>query len=337
MFQFYFPWFALLLPLPFLVRRLFPGASKAADVWVPEINFSAPQRLKNIFPTHHAVQKQSNPSLMILLSLAWIGLVVALMQPEKVDQFLQVKNKGYDIMLAVDISGSMQAVDFSTQTKIISRLDVTKEVVGKFALGRQGDRVGLVTFGEKAYLHVPLTLDTLSVSKMLNGAVAGMAGNATAIGDAIGLSVRTLRDRPEGSRVLVLLTDGEDNASSIPPLEAAKLAKQYGIRIYTIGVGRNGPVPYPTRSGGYGMIEVPIDEKLLKEIALMTGGRYFQATDKQALESIYGKINQLEKTEANESVYLMREPLYYYPLGMAMVCLLSLALWVGIRRVAHGS
>src|SRR5205823_10817598 len=133
---------------------------------------------------------------------------------------------------------SMQAVDFSTSSRRMSRLDATKEVVGQFVLGRKGDRVGLVTFGEYAYLHVPLTLDTLSVSKMLNDTVSGMAGNATAIGDAIGLSVRTLRERPEGSRVLVLLTDGEDNSSSIPPLEAAKLAKGYGIRIYTIGVGR---------------------------------------------------------------------------------------------------
>ena len=209
-------------------------------------------------------------------------------------------------MLAVDISASMQAIDFSTKTKRVSRLDATKEVVNKFVLGRQGDRVGLVTFGESAYLHVPLTLDTLSVSKMLNDTVSGMAGNATAIGDAIGLSVRTLRDRPEGSRVLILLTDGEDNASSIPPLEAAKIAKQYGIRIYTIGVGKNGSVPFPNGFGGYQMATVPIDEKLLKEIAMMTGGQYHLATDKQTLASIYNKINELEKTESNQNVYLIR-------------------------------
>lgn len=221
-------------------------------------------------------------------------------------------------MLAVDTSGSMQAVDFSTSSKAISRLDVTKNVVGKFVRGRQGDRVGLVTFGENAYLHVPLTLDTAAVSKMLNDTISGMAGNATAIGDAIGLGVRTLRDRPEGSRVIVLLTDGEDNSSNIPPLEAAKLAKQYGIRIYTIGIGKNGPVPYPNGVGGYGMVEVPIDEELLKEIASLTGGQYFHATNQKALESIYAKINELEKTESNESIFFLREPYYYYPLGLAM-------------------
>lgn len=236
-------------------------------------------------------------------------------------------------MLAVDISASMQALDFSTNLKSVSRLDATKEVVSKFVLGRQGDRVGLIAFGEHAYLHVPLTLDTVSVSRMLNDTVSGMAGNATAIGDAIGLAVRTLRERPAGSRVLILLTDGEDNSSSIPPVEAAKLAKQYGIRIYTIGVGKKVPVPFPTKKyGGYGMVKTSIDEELLKEIATMTGGQFFLATDQKALDSIYAKINELEKTESNQTVYLIREPFYYYPLGLAMFCLLILSLYQLLNR-----
>lgn len=241
-------------------------------------------------------------------------------------------------MLAVDISGSMQALDFSTATKNISRLEATKEVVGNFVRGRQSDRVGLVTFGEKAYLHVPLTFDTIAVSKMLNDTVAGMAGNATAIGDAIGLSVRTLRQRPEGSRVLVLLTDGEDNASSIPPMEAAKLAKQYGIKIYAIGIGKNGRVPFPTTSGGYALAEVRMDEGLLKEIASITGGQYFRATDKNVLESIYSRIDELEKSESDQKLYLIRDPYYHYPLGLAAVILLSLTfLQLRSRRAAHGA
>lgn len=337
MFHFYWPWFALLLPLPFIIRKLVSSKGKDALKGSPEIYFPALDRLKNVFPTHQMAETQSNRTFFILLFLSWMLLVIALMQPEKVDQFKQVKNKGYDLMLAVDISSSMQALDFSTQSKNISRLDVTKDVVGKFALGRQGDRVGLVTFGENAYLHVPLTLDTVSVSRMLNDTVSGMAGNATAIGDAIGLSVRTLRERPEGSRVLVLLTDGEDNASSIPPLEAAKLAKQYGIRIYTIGVGKNGPVPFPNGFGGYGMVKVSIDENLLKEIANLTGGQYFLATDQKALKSIYDRINELEKTESNQTTFLIREPLYYYPLGLAMALLLALSLYQLLdRRIASG-
>lgn len=331
MFQFYWPWLALLFPLPFLIRLL-PLSSKSSEEAVPALHFPALHRLKSAFSTAQTVQKKADRLFFILLSLSWFFLVIALMQPEKVDQFKQVKNKGYDLMLAVDISGSMQAVDFSTQSKVISRLDATKDVVGSFVLGRQGDRVGLITFGESAYLHVPLTLDTVSVSRMLNDTVSGMAGNATAIGDAIGLSVKTLRERPEGSRVLVLLTDGEDNASSIPPLEAAKLAKQYGIRIYTIGIGTNDPVPFPTNYGGYGMAKIKMDEELLKEIAALTGGHYFPASDKKVLESIYGKINELEKTESNQTLFLIREPLYYYPLGFAMVFLLLLSLYQLLAR-----
>ncbi len=338
MFNFYWPWFALLLPLPFVVRRLAPAIGKDDADESPEIMFPALHRLKGVFPAYGAVSKRSDRPFLILFSLAWLCLVLALMQPEIVDQFRQQKNKGYDLMLAVDISASMQAVDFSTQTKVISRLDATKDVVGKFVLGRQGDRVGLVAFGENAYLHVPLTLDTVAVSRMLNDTVSGMAGNATAIGDAIGLSVKTLRERPEGSRVLVLLTDGEDNASSIPPLEAAKLAKQYGIRIYTIGVGKKGQVPFPNQFGGYSMVEVSIDEGLLKEIAALTGGQYFLATDQKALKSIYGKIDELEKTESNETIFLIREPLYYYPLGVGMALLLILSLYQLLyRRIACGA
>jgi len=175
------------------------------------------------------------------------------------------------------------------------------------------------------------------VSRMLNDTVAGMAGNATAIGDAIGLSVKTLRQRPKGSSVLVLLTDGDDNSSSIPPLEAAKLASQYGIRIYTVGVGRNGQVPFPTGFGGYAMAQVSFDEALLKEIAKKTGGQYFLATDQKALESIYKEINELEKTESNETILFIREPLYYYPLGISMILILILSLHqIRYRRETRG-
>lgn len=327
MFHFHWPWMLLLFPLPFLVRWLFPCSNKQKET-IPEVFFPSLNRLKDAFQKSSSEQK-SNRLFLTLLSLAWAFLILALMQPEKVDQFRQETNKGYDLMLAVDISGSMQAVDFSTASQIISRLEGTKEVVKKFVLGREGDRVGLIIFGEQAYLHTPLTTDTVSISRMLEDVAAGMAGNGTAIGDAIGIGVRALRSRPEGSRVLVLLTDGEDNASTIPPLEAAKLAKQYGIRIYTIGVGSNGPVPFPM-NGTYRTVQVTMDEQLLKEVAQMTGGQSFLATDKKALESIYNKINQLEKTESNQTLFLIREPFYSYPLALSML-FFALILWP-IRR-----
>lgn len=339
MFHFYWPWFALLLPLPFFVRWLIPLRANDAGNKAPELRFPALDRVKNAFPVFYQTTRESNRLFFIFLSLAWVCLVIALMQPEIVNQFRQEKNKGYDLMLAVDISGSMQALDFSTPLKTVSRLDAVKEVVGKFARERQGDRVGLVTFGEHAYLHVPLTLDTVSVSRQLNDTVSGMAGAATAIGDAIGMSVKALRERPESSRVIVLLTDGEDNSSSIPPMEAAKLAKQYGIRIYTIGVGKNEPVPFPNQFGGYTMAQVPIDEELLKEIAATTEGQYFSATDQKALKTIYDKINELEKSESNETTFFIREPLYQYPLSAALILLLLLSCYqlFANRRIYHGS
>lgn len=338
MFHFHSPWFALLLPLPLIIHWLVPALPKQNHNETTEIFFPALHRLKNIFPSSYVIKKRSHTAFFSFLLTSWILLVLALMQPENVDQFRQVKNKGYDLMLAVDISASMQALDFSTSDKPISRLDMTKEVVGNFIKGRQGDRVGLILFGQNAYLQVPLTLDTVSVSRMLNDTVPGMAGNATAIGDAIGLGVRTLRERPSGSRVLILLTDGEDNASSIPPLEATKLARQYGLRIYTIGIGKSGLVPFPNQWGGYGMGEVAMDEKLLQEIAKETGGQYFSATNKKMLASIYAKIDQLEKSEANETLFLIREPLYQYPLSLSLLILLTLTLSQLLhRRSLYGS
>lgn len=337
MFRFYWPWLVLLLPLPFLARAILPGVKTDTSRMAPRIRFPGAARLKSAFPIFRNEGSSFSPKFFFILYSAWALLTLALMRPELVDQFTKVNNKGYDLMLAVDISASMQALDFSTQFRKASRLDAAKEVVGKFALSRQGDRVGLITFGQSAYLYVPLTLDTLAVSKMLNDVVSGMAGNATAIGDAIGLSVKTLRNRPEGSRVLILMTDGEDNSSSIPPLEAAKLAKEYGIRIYTIGIGKNGPVPFPSQFGGYTMAEMPLDEELLKKIASITGGKYFRATDQNALEKIYESIDQLEKSEAEQNVYFIRTPLYHYPLGGAMALLLLIALRPLYRRGLYGS
>ncbi|MBY0500834.1 MAG: VWA domain-containing protein [Alphaproteobacteria bacterium] len=334
MFMFYWPWLILLLPLP-LVARFFLPASKETEL--PAVYFPALHRLQISFSESKGETLPSNRLFLLTLSMLWLCLVLAVMRPQFVDEYTHVQHEGYDLMLAVDISGSMRALDFSTKEKILSRLDVTKEVVGKFISERQGDRIGLILFGENAFLRTPLTLDTLSVNHMLNDAVSGMAGLGTAIGDAIGLSIRSLRTRPEGSRILVLLTDGVDTASSIPPLEAAKIAKQYGIRIYTIGVGKKGPVPYPNDRGGIDILEVPMDEALLEELSTLTDGHYFRATDQHALEAIYDKINQLEKTKSNVRTYAIRKPLYQYPLGFAVVLLFSLYALGLYRRMTYGA
>ncbi|HEY5338377.1 MAG TPA: VWA domain-containing protein [Rhizomicrobium sp.] len=336
MFTFAWPWMILLLALPVLVRVLGSRAKAANTSGAPEIFFPYIDRLKAIFPKQQQA-KETTRLYLAILALLWLSLTVALMRPEFVDQFMPLRNSGYDLLLAVDLSGSMEALDYTKKNgEQASRIQIVKTVVGDFVDQRQGDRVGLILFGSSAYLHVPLTLDTLSVRKMLDNAAVGEAGDMTAIGDAIALAVRTLRDRPEKSRIVVLLTDGGDNASTIPPLAAAKLAEQYGIRIYTIGVGSQGLVPIPDEVGQIQMQEFDLDEGLLRSIASITGGNYFRAADTNALQKIYAQINKLEKTQAETHSYIVRRTLYPYPLGLALALLLALSLLPILPRVRHG-
>jgi Ca-activated chloride channel family protein len=328
----------LLLLVPIAARLLIPSVRRKASL--PVLRFPHIEVLKNSFAAFTPGGAKTGRLFIILLSLLWICLVLALMRPQIVDRLTEVKNKGYDIMLAVDLSGSMRALDFSKGRDRVNRLDVAKEVVGNFVRDRKNDRIGLVLFGDHAYQYTPLTPDTAEVSKMLNDTVISMAGDGTAIGDAIGLAVKGLRDRPEKSRIIILLTDGEDTASSIPPLQAAKLAKEYGIRIYTIGIGSNGLVPYPDQYGRIIMVKTNLDEKLLKEIADITGGDYFRATDSSALHEIYAHINKMEKSKGITRQYLIRTPLYRYPLGAALVLLVLIVLLPvilqGVRRRQYG-
>ena len=335
MFSFAWPWMICLLTLPFLVRFFGPRARMGNAQPTPEVSFPYINRLKASFPVQRG-GRQLGRTYTLVLSLIWLSLTCALMGPQLVDQFLPLPNTGYDLMLAVDLSGSMLALDYTQNGEQVSRVTVVKSVVSDFVRQRQGDRVGLILFGSMAYLHVPLTLDTLSVRKMLDNTMVGEAGDTTAIGDAIGLAVRNLRDRPEKSRVIILLTDGGDNASTIPPLAAAKLAQQYGIRIYTIGVGSQGPVPIPDASGQIVMAQFDLDEGLLQKIADMTGGSYFRAADTEALQKIYAKINKLEKTSAETRSYMIRRPLYRYPLGSALVLLFLLSLLPVLRKARYG-
>jgi Ca-activated chloride channel family protein len=336
MFSFYWPWLILLLPLPFVVQKLLHARQERSEN-EQELAFPYLEKLQAAFAGQEAKNKNSDRLYDILLSLLWVCLVLAAMQPQFVDKFTKVNNKGYDLMLAVDLSGSMRALDFSTDTENIDRLTVTKKVVSEFVKQREGDRMGLVLFGQNAYLQVPLTLDSQSVIKMLNNAAIGMAGDSTAIGDAIGLAIKNLRDRPKDSRVIILLTDGDDNSSSIPPMQAATLAKQYGIRIYTIGVGSDGEVPFTDGHGNVVMARVTMDETMLKDIAAKTNGSYFRATDEAALAEIYKRINSLEKTDAEAREYMIRDPLYRYPLALAMLLVISILGLPFYRRCANGT
>jgi Ca-activated chloride channel family protein len=333
MFSFEWPWMAALFILPILVYFIGPRKTPVAEpLRTPKIRFPHLGEVEAAYTG--ALAKKSRPKKLwlTLLSLAWICLVTALMRPQLIDHIVDSKNKGHDLMLAVDLSASMQSLDFATRENPINRLGVAKKVVGDFLKKRAGDRVGLILFGEHAYLNAPLTLDTASVGRMLNNSLSGMAGDATAIGDALGLAVKNLRDRPTSSRAIILLTDGEDNASSIPPLQAATIAKQYGIHIYTVVIGKEGEVPFPDGQGGIAMVNSSVDTELTRKIAELTGGEFYTATDIEGLQKIYDRIDALEKSTVETQNIMIRTSLFQYPLGAGLTLLILICFASFVRK-----
>lgn len=301
MLSFAWPWMSVLLPLPWTINRYFKNYKQTKDVTAPTIIFPKLQQVQKAFAQASTPYKHLPKWQKLCMSLVWILLVVSLMRPELIDDIAYTNNVGYDLMLAVDLSRSMDIIDFSDNGKPTSRIAATKRVVANFVKKRVGDRVGLIVFAEQAFLTIPLTLDTNAVTKLLNNLLVGMAGERTSIGDAIGIGVQNLRKRPATSRILILLTDGEDTASHLPPLEAAAIAKKSDIKVYTVGVGNK------------------LDEKLLEKIASMTGGIYYKVTNVDTLEKVYQEIDQLEKSESAQRVVLIRTPLYYWFLALALI------------------
>ncbi len=307
MLKFAWPWMLGILPVPLVLLYLANLLKSKISKPMPVITFPKLQHVAAVFNKPNNSNKDWLNWRSIILAIAWICLTICLMRPEMIQDIAFAKNTGYDLMLAVDLSPSMEMKDFvakgSTLSQPISRIAATKKVVADFVEQRNGDRIGLIVFGEQAYLVVPLTLDSKAVVKLLNNLMVGMAGESTAIGDAIGIGLQSLRKRPLSSRVLILLTDGEDKASHIPPLEAAKIAAADHIKIYTIGVGDK------------------LDDNLLKKIADVSGGSYFKATNLADLAAVYSQIDKLEKSEAKQQVLLIRKPLYHVFLLIAILCL----------------
>ena len=333
MFEFAWPWLVLLLPLPWLARWLLPARTAPVEQSPggAELRHPSAERLAETFSALTPGWGLPSRLQSALVGLVWAGLVAALMRPQWLEHRDEVVSPGYDLMIAVDASRSMEALDFTLEGRRVNRMAVVKGVVGRFIEQRQGDRVGLIVFGDSAYLFAPLTVDGGAVRAMLDEVAPGIAGDATAIGDAVGLAVKKLRDRPAGSRVLVLLTDGENTAGSLPPIEAARLARQFGIRIYAVGVGSKGKVPFPGPNGRITYEDMQIDETLLADMAAATGGAFYMATDTQALEAIYRRIDALERTQAETRTTLLPHPLYRVPLGLALAALLALG-WLVTRR-----
>ncbi|MCU7845462.1 MAG: VWA domain-containing protein [Candidatus Thiodiazotropha sp. (ex Monitilora ramsayi)] len=344
MFEFHWPWMALLLVLPLLIRLFWsrPAGEQHRSVEGMQTTLLHPSlsHLSEAFETRSPKKPFSRRLHTWLLYLLWALLVTGLMRPQWLEPHTENRTAGYDLMLAVDTSRSMTALDFTLDDKQVSRMQVVKGVVSKFIQARRGDRVGLVIFGSKAFVLSPLTFDINAVDKLLNELVPAIAGPATAMGDAMGLGVKKLRERPEGSRVLILVTDGKNEGGVIPPLKAAELADREGIRIYTIGVGSNEKrvkILDPEMRHYIWAEGLGFDEETLKEIAQTTGGAYFRATDTEALEKIYQRIDELEKTEAEARTVFIPRPLYQWPLSLALLCLLVLGLYPeGRQRSLRG-
>jgi len=262
------------------------------------------------------------------LLLGWVLMVLAAMQPMWVHGEAQLPRSGRDLMLAVDLSRSMAAVDFTLEGRPVDRLEAAQQVAGDFIDRRRGDRVGLILFGERAYVQVPLTFDTSAVRRLLAEAEIGLAGKATAIGDAIGLALKRLRDDTATEhRVLVLVTDGENTAGSVSPERAAALARELGVRIYTIGIGA-----VPGQANPLGLLASGdgVDERTLTQVAEITGGRYFRAQDTAQLTQIYAALDRLEP--GTDLSHPLRERTPLQPVLLA----LALLAWLPALKLSLG-
>lgn len=320
MLELQWPWLLLLLPLPFLARMLPAQQRQEAALRVPFYRSTA------ALQDATGLQTRKAPLKYIILWLIWCGCVVSASNPQWVGEPVSLPGSGRDLLLAVDISGSMQIEDMSHLGKNINRLQAIKVVVGDFVERRKSDRLGLILFGSQAYLQAPLTYDRNTVNQLLQETQIGFAGEKTAIGDAIGLAVKRLRARPDASRVLVLLTDGASNSGELTPQRAASLALKENIKIYTIGFGAEEMIV----PGLFGARRVnpseDLDEDTMREIAEQTGGQYFRARNLEELSNIHHQLDRLEPIELDEETFRPVQALFYWPLAIAFILSLLLAL-----------
>jgi Ca-activated chloride channel family protein len=313
MFQLEWPWVLALLPLPLLVYWLLPAQSspRQAALRVPLIDDFrlGGEAAESVTPRRWR---------QWLSLLAWILLVLAASRPQWSGEAVAIAVSGRDLVLAVDLSDSMRTADFIIEGKQVNRLYATKLVASDFIERRRGDRLGLILFGTQAYLQAPLTFDSKTVNRLLQEAAIGLAGERTAIGDAIGLALKRLDLESDNSHVLVLMTDGANTAGEVTPLKAAQIAAERGLKIYTIGIGADEQI----ESSWFGQRRVnpsaQLDEKTLREIAQISGGRYFRARDSEELADIYRLLDELEPLPRDTDHLRPVRPLFMWPLALAL-------------------
>lgn len=312
----HWPWALLALPLPLLVYLALPATQPApgAALKTPFLGeLGEPATLDT-----NVVRTFWRRWRLWLAVVAWCLAVLAAARPQWLGEPAALPTSGRDLMLAVDISGSMKETDFRLRGQTVSRIVATKWVANDFIGRRNGDRIGLILFGDQAYLQAPLTFDRNTVQTLLGEAAIGLAGKKTAIGDAIGLAVKRMQEGKETSQVLVLLTDGANTAGAMEPVQAAQLAAETGLRIHTIGIGADEMLV----RGLFGSRRVnpsaELDEKTLQAIAEATGGRYFRARDTGELQQIYALLDELEPVEQDSDYFRPQKALYPWPLGAAV-------------------
>lgn len=299
---FHSPWYLLLLAvIPVLIyfyrKKTFTTSIKFSDI----------KNLKRLKPS---LMFRLRSILIVLRSIALVLLIVGLARPQKGIEQTKITSEGVDIVLALDISGSMKAQDFSIRGRRTDRLEVVKQAVHNFITRRTNDRIGMVVFARYAYTQCPMTLDYGVLLQFLDTVkiVEDQNEDGTAIGSAIAIAAKRLKDSTAKSKVLILLTDGRNNIFDIDPITASEIARAYGIKIYTIGVGTYGEVPYPVTDllGRQVLrpVRIDIDEDSLKEIAHNSNAQYYRATDTKSLETIYEEIDKLEKTETKSNSYM---------------------------------
>lgn len=327
MLNFEWPWVFIALPLPWLLRWLLRPVP-ATDGGV--LNVPSLQQFQVLSGVSAALPGRT--SHVLLYAIAWLLLVTGTARPQWLGDAIEVPVNGRDLMLAVDLSESMRETDFVVNSRPVDRLEATKLVARDFIERRVGDRLGLILFGQQAYLHVPLTFDRDTVRQLLDEAVIGIAGRQTAIGDALGLAVKRLREEETPHKVLILMTDGRNTAGEIEPLRAADLAAEAGLTVHTIGIGADEAI----QRGFFGTVRInpsqDLDETTLKAIAEKTGGRYFRARDTAEFEQIYHELDKLEPTEHTGEHFRPRRALFHWPAAGALMLFGSLLLSATFMR-----
>ena len=319
------PWLLVLAPVPLVLRWLLP-ASSSGDLQSLRVPwFSA--------VTGGKAGWMRRPWLALVASLIWLLLLFAASRPQWIGEIESLPVSGRDLLLAVDISGSMDTQDMILKKTAVNRLVVVKKVAGEFIQRRHGDRVGLILFGSRAYLQTPLTFDTETTATLLDESEIGLAGRETAIGDAIGLAVKRLRDDAASDRVLILLTDGANTSGEVQPLQAAEFAARDGLTVYTVGVGADEMMVQDFFGSRVVNPSADLDEDTLRTIAEQTGGRYFRARDAKGLEKIYEILDELEPVESDVEIIRPVDELFYWPMGVAYLLALLATLY-SIRPIS---